>query len=272
LAATFLVIGLNHRTASDALRARFWIAEARRYQALVELCGADGIEEAIVLVTCDRTEFVLWASDPACASNSVLAFLTREYGLRMSEWRSFYRRVDEGAVQHVFRVASGLDSRILGELEVEAHLMAAWRQAQQIGCSGRALDSLLAHAAWASKRVRAAESAVAAEEIVEQEVGRFCTKIETMDTVTLLQTLRARFDDLARLELEQVREEAGPLPTEHEQWMETLARRIAQRITNAMVRQLNQAKNKDQQNQLTAAIQHLLRTERVAKVLGSAHN
>ena len=56
-----MVVGLNYRTAPVAVRERFWISEDRRYEALVQLSKAEGIEEVIVLATCNRTEFLLWA-------------------------------------------------------------------------------------------------------------------------------------------------------------------------------------------------------------------
>ena len=80
-----MVVGLNHRTAPIEIRERFWISETRRYEALVQLARAEGIEEIIVLATCNRTEFLLWANDAALAANSVLRFLSAEYGLKLCE-------------------------------------------------------------------------------------------------------------------------------------------------------------------------------------------
>ena len=76
-----MVIGLNHRTASLAMRERFWISEHRRYEILKQLKSAEGIEEVVVLCTCGRTEFMVWASEPTLAANSLLQFLSSEHGL-----------------------------------------------------------------------------------------------------------------------------------------------------------------------------------------------
>ena len=65
-----MVIGLNHRTASLGMRERFWIGENRRYEVLHQLKNAEGIEEAVVLSTCCRTEFLLWASEPTLAGKT----------------------------------------------------------------------------------------------------------------------------------------------------------------------------------------------------------
>ncbi len=85
------VIGLNHRTAPVEVRERYWIGESRRYEALHRLAQAGGISEAIILATCNRTEFILVTTNFSQAANSVLEFLTAEYGLRASDWTAFHR-------------------------------------------------------------------------------------------------------------------------------------------------------------------------------------
>ena len=115
---TLMVVGLNYRTAPMAVRERFWISENRRYEALLQLSKAEGIEEVIVLATCNRTEFLLWVNDVTLAANSVMRFLGSEYGLKLCEWKHFYRLLDEAALLHIFRVASRLDSMVVGEPQV----------------------------------------------------------------------------------------------------------------------------------------------------------
>ena len=101
-----MVVGLNYRTAPVAVRERFWISENGRYEALLQLSQAEGIDEIIVLATCNRTEFLLWASDVTLAANSVMRLLGSQYGLTLGEWKNFYRLLDEDALMHIFRVAS----------------------------------------------------------------------------------------------------------------------------------------------------------------------
>ncbi len=151
---TLMVIGLNFRTAPVAVRERFWIGENRRCEALVSLSRGEGIEEVLVLATCNRTEFIVWASDPTLAANSVLRFLSSEYGLKLCEWKHFYRLMDEGALVHLFRVASSLDSMVLGEPQIIAQVKTAWQQAQKVGTTGRFLDAVMQKALTVSKRVR----------------------------------------------------------------------------------------------------------------------
>lgn len=154
LEPTLMVIGLNHRSAPVAVRERFWISEARRFEAAVQLARAEGIEEVVVLATCNRTEFLLWSNDPTLAASSILRFLTAEYGLTLCEWKHFYRLLDDAALLHIFRVASSLDSMVLGEPQIVSQLKTAWQNAQKVGSTGRFLDAVLQKALTVSKRVR----------------------------------------------------------------------------------------------------------------------
>ena len=88
---TLMVVGLNYRTAPMAVRERFWIEESRRYEALLQLSRAEGIDEVVVLSTCNRTEFWLWTKDVTLAANSVMRLLGAEYALKLCEWKHFYR-------------------------------------------------------------------------------------------------------------------------------------------------------------------------------------
>lgn len=151
---TLAVIGLNFRTSPVAVRERFWISPERRPETLLQLVRSEGIEEVIALATCNRTEFVVWASDVPTAANSILRFLTQEYQLKLCEWSHFYRLMDDIALTHIFRVASGLDSMVLGEPEITGQLKDSWAQAQQAGTTGRYLDAVMQKALTVSKRIR----------------------------------------------------------------------------------------------------------------------
>src|SRR6202166_3908245 len=154
LEPTLMVIGLNHSTAPLAIRERFWIGETRRYEILRQLSTAEGIEEVVVLSTCCRTEFLVWASEPTLAANSLLHFLGVEHGLKLKEWEHFYRLLDESALTHIFQVTCGLDSVVLGEPQIVSQLHAAWEQARTVGAAGRLLSAVLEKALSVSSRVR----------------------------------------------------------------------------------------------------------------------
>ena len=149
-----MVIGLNHRTAPLAMRERFWIRENRRYEVLRQLKSAEGIEEIAVLCTRVRTEFLVWASEPTLAANTLLQFLCSDCGLKLTEWQHFYRLLGDTAITHIFRVASGLDSLFLGEPQVVSQLEVAWKQARTVGAAGAFLDTILNRALEVSQRVR----------------------------------------------------------------------------------------------------------------------
>jgi glutamyl-tRNA reductase len=149
-----MVVGVNYRTAPVEVRERFWISESRRYEALVRLARAEAIEEVAVLASSSRTEFILWTRDASIAGNSVLNFLTTEYGLRLCEWKHFYRLIGEAALLHVFKVASSLDSVLVGESESIGETKQAWSLAQKVGTTGRFLDSTFQKAISVAERVR----------------------------------------------------------------------------------------------------------------------
>ncbi len=151
---TLAIIGLNYRTSPLAVREQFWIAEPDRYEALHRLLRSEGIEEVIVLATCNRTEFILWANDVPAAANSVLRFLNQDYNLRLCDWSHFYRLMDDVAITHLFQVAAGLDSVVLGEPEISGQLRDAWQQARTAGATGRFLDAVVQKALAVSAKVR----------------------------------------------------------------------------------------------------------------------
>jgi len=118
------------------------------------LKSAEGIEEVLVLSTCCRTEFVVWANEPTLASNSLLQFLGSEQGLKLTEWQHFYRLLDDAALTHIFRVTAGLDSLVLGEPEIVSQVKSAWEQAKTIGACGCFLGATLEKALEISQQVQ----------------------------------------------------------------------------------------------------------------------
>jgi glutamyl-tRNA reductase len=154
LESQLAVIGVNHKSSSLAVRERFWFSESRLYAALQHLAKAEGIEEVVLLVTCNRTEFILWACNLGRATESLRGFLADEFGLQDSEWKCFYRLSGDEALTHVFRVAASLDSLIVGEPHIVGQVKSAWGKAQQAGATGRHLDAVFRKALTVSKRVR----------------------------------------------------------------------------------------------------------------------
>ncbi len=117
------------------------------------LSQGEGIEEVLVFSTCNRTEFVVWG-DATLAVNSILRLLTADYDLKLREWNSFYRLLDEQALVHAFRVSCGLDSMCIGEQHIAQQVSQAWQQARNTGCTGQHLDAVLRKALSVRRRVR----------------------------------------------------------------------------------------------------------------------
>jgi glutamyl-tRNA reductase len=197
-----MVVGLNYRTAPVAVREHFWIGESRRYEALVQLSRAEGIEEVVVMATCNRTEFWMWASDVTLAANSVMRMLGAEYDLKLCEWKHFYRLLDEAALLHIFRVASRLDSMVVGEPQVVSQVKQAWQQAQKVGATGRFLDAVLQKALTVSERVRS-ETAIgnASVSIPYAAVELTCQIFGTLENKKVLLLGAGQLGELSAREL-----------------------------------------------------------------------
>ena len=150
---TLVVVGLNHRSAGVEVRERFWMSGCRQAEVLAMLAQGEGIEEVVVFSTSNRTEFILWG-DPTLAVNSILRLLSSEYDLKLQEWNSFYRLLDEQALAHAFRVGCGLDSMYIGEGHIARQFALAWQHAENAGCTGRHLDAVLRKSLAVRRRVR----------------------------------------------------------------------------------------------------------------------
>jgi glutamyl-tRNA reductase len=152
--AGLAVVGLDHRTASPALRDALFLTEPEREAFAASLREA-GLGQAIVLSTCDRLEVQLFARDPAAAAARIragFAELARTRGVAGTVEAA--ARFGEGALHHVFRVACALESRVAGEPQILGQTKAADRWARQAGMMGPELDAALGAAYGAAKRVR----------------------------------------------------------------------------------------------------------------------
>ncbi len=154
LESGLLVLGISHHTAPVEIREKFSIGESRLYPSLHRLAGSAGIEEAVLLSTCNRTEFILWCADMDAASSSVESLLAEEFSLGAEEYQHFYRYTGGEALMHVFRVAASLDSLVVGEPQIVAQVKSAWAKARQAGTTGRYLDRVFQKALSVSKHVR----------------------------------------------------------------------------------------------------------------------
>ena len=156
-----LVFGISHHTAPVEIRERFAVSESRLYPSLHRLAEAPAIQEVVLLSTCNRTELVVWASDVTAAAVSIEEFLASEFSLAHEDAQQFYRLTGREALLHIFRVASSLDSLVVGEPQIVAQVKSAWTKARQAGTTGRFLDRVFQKALSVSKHVRS-ETAIGA--------------------------------------------------------------------------------------------------------------
>jgi len=158
-----VLIGLNHRTATVALRERVAFSAEQALEAADQLRSRGILEETLVLSTCNRSELYGVPRELSTdSSGAVELFLASFHHLSPSELDgSLYRHRDSQAVRHLFRVAAGLDSMLLGEDEILGQVRDAYKIALDQGATGPVLNRIFQGALEVGKRVRS-----------ETEIGR----------------------------------------------------------------------------------------------------
>ncbi|MGA3055950.1 MAG: glutamyl-tRNA reductase [Candidatus Korobacteraceae bacterium] len=154
----FVVIGVNHQTAPVEVREQFAIPEARLAEAVKSLAAYPGIEEGMIVSTCNRVEMLARTTN---GSADLQGFLRQLYGFDPEPYRKYlYEHRSRDAVRHIFRVASSLDSMIVGEPQILGQVKEAYATARAVGAVNSQLDALLTRSFAVAKRVRN-ETAVA---------------------------------------------------------------------------------------------------------------
>jgi len=150
-----LALGISHKTAPLELRERLALTEGRAAGVLGDLRTHEQVSEAAAISTCNRTELYLVVSEPVEAENVALGALSRQAGIRPTELiESLYSHRGIEAGRHLFRVAAGLDSMIVGEAEIQGQVKRAYELALVEGVTGAILNRLFRGALAAGKRVR----------------------------------------------------------------------------------------------------------------------
>jgi len=148
---SLIACGINHKTAPLALREKIVFAPEQMPQPLLALLEQPGVQEAAILSTCNRTELYCASNDPAV----VVDWLHRHQQLPEKLLNPcLYIHHDQLAVQHMLRVASGLDSMVLGESQILGQLKTAYLQATSAGTLGKRLTHLFQYVFSVSKQVR----------------------------------------------------------------------------------------------------------------------
>ncbi len=146
-------IGISHHTAPIEIREKVAIARSEYSDRISQLRALSGVEEIIILSTCNRTEIYCLSSETG--KNELLDWIHRVNDIPIGELeRHFYCYQGEDAARHLIRVASGLDSLVLGETQILGQLKDAWQQAHDAGGLGKVLDRLFQHTFNAAKSIR----------------------------------------------------------------------------------------------------------------------
>lgn len=148
---SLFVLGINHQTAPVALRERVAFNDDAIAPALAALRALPQVREVALLSTCNRTELYAVADDDGQALADWLALHPGDSG---DLHPYLYRHRDGEAARHLFRVATGLDSLVLGEPQILGQVKQAWATARGAGTLGGQLDRLFQHAFVTAKRAR----------------------------------------------------------------------------------------------------------------------
>jgi glutamyl-tRNA reductase len=125
---TLTALGINHNTAAVAIRERVAFAPETLGEALLDACASAGLQELVILSTCNRTELYFTAADaPDDAAQRALAWLASYHHLSGADIaQNCYQFHEEAALQHMIQVASGLDSMVLGEPQILGQMKSAY--------------------------------------------------------------------------------------------------------------------------------------------------
>ncbi len=174
-----MVIGLNHKTAPVDVRERFSIPKEALRKGLANLAEYSGINEAVVLSTCNRSEMYAVVDDVETDADALKQFLFDLTGNEEDIDEYLFTFVDEECIRHLFRVASSLDSLVLGEGQILSQVKAAYAMAREAGTTSTVLNTLFHRAIATGKRVRtetriacnSVSVSYAAVELARKELG-----------------------------------------------------------------------------------------------------
>ena len=149
---TFNILGLNHNTAPLIIRERLAFSNKETLDALNEINAIESVNEVVILSTCNRSELYLNSDEKGLAQ--VEAWLIKYKDISEETAAHLFIKSGEEAINHISRVACGLDSMILGEPQILGQLKEAFRTAQESGTIKDILNPLFAHVFSVAKKIR----------------------------------------------------------------------------------------------------------------------
>jgi glutamyl-tRNA reductase len=163
---SIVLVGLNHKTAPVSVRERLAFTDEACAEGLRALVDGELVNEGLIVSTCNRVEVLATTSERLGEGRERIAdFLSRSRCLPQEDFSNhLYSHKDDAAVRHVFRVASSLDSMVVGEPQVLGQVRHAYSLAVEAGTAGRVLNRLVHQAFHVAKRVRR-ETGIAASAV-----------------------------------------------------------------------------------------------------------
>jgi len=151
---SLLTIGINHKTAPVAVREQVAFAPEQLDQSLQALKDIDGVAEAIIVSTCNRTELYC-RTDDNLSPSPIVSWMEAHHNIPASELEPYiYTHINDDTIIHLMRVACGLDSLVLGEPQILGQLKSSFQDARHAGTLGSHLGRLFQHAFSVAKQVR----------------------------------------------------------------------------------------------------------------------
>ena len=171
-----VAFGINHKTAPVDIREKVAFSQERMDEALKDLVACPAVNEAAILSTCNRTE--IYCGLEQFNDEQLISWLANFHSLEADQIRGYtYMHRDDTAVQHLFRVASGLDSLVLGEPQILGQIKDTFAKANECGTTARLLSRLFQHTFNVAKQVRT-DTAIGSSPVSvrseERRVGKAC--------------------------------------------------------------------------------------------------
>jgi len=185
-----LIVGLNHKTADVDIREKLAFNGQKLEEALQRIKTLPDVKEAVILSTCNRVEIYLAVSNAAAAHEAIKNFISEFHGIDRSALEtSLYAYTDINAVRHVFRVASSLDSMIVGEPQILGQIKDAFDFSLQKKTTGILLNKLMKKTISVAKRIRTetkiAENAVSISFAAVELAKKIFTDLSTKSFMLL---------------------------------------------------------------------------------------
>jgi len=181
-----VVSGLNHRTAPLEIREKAALSGVALENAYRDLLALPGIEGAVILSTCNRTEIYATTRELQVASEALMTYLSQLLAIDEPEAGAYlYNPTCFAAIEHLFRVSAGLDSMVLGETQIIGQVKDSWLKACELGATDLVLNTLFQKALSSGRKIRqmtgldrnAVSVSYAAVELAQKQLGSLSGKM-----------------------------------------------------------------------------------------------